>query len=158
MCETPASILEAILISQENDAPLIEDISSGYSCVNLRDITCNGYQVRFLDIIEGGNIVEIWSDIGIKEVIYVPDKTDWIPFITAYLNPLVATVSQIGICEKLEVLTNGLISWARHGEGKHIDTNSGISRIDEIAAEQYRERLRQQRLERIREEEKAQSA
>ena len=58
------------------------------------------------------------------------NPTDWLPFLSKYLAPLIATSTQSAVLQMQSKIANTLIAWARHGEGSHVDRETGLSRID----------------------------
>ena len=55
---------------------------------------------------------------------------DWLPFLAKYRAPLIATATQSAVLQMQSKIANTLIAWARHGEGSHVDRETGLSRID----------------------------
>jgi len=103
-----------------------------------------GYEISFWQSTDHGSFVEIDSECGLFEEVLIPDADDWLPFIATYLVPLLAAVTQMETAHQLERLTNAVISWARHGEGDHVDRYSGESRIDKARDAARRARLQAQ--------------
>jgi hypothetical protein len=89
-----------------------------------------GYEISFWQSADHGTYAEIDSECGPCEEVLIPDATDWLPFMATYLVPVVSAAAQMEAAHQLQRLTNAVISWARHGEGDHIDRYSGQSRID----------------------------
>ena len=92
-----------------------------------------------------GIYVEINSAFGPYERILVAEDADWLPFMTTYLVPLLAAVSQMETASQLQRLTNAAIAFMRHGSGHHIERHSGRSRIDETRDDESLARLRRQK-------------
>ena len=64
------------------------------------------------------------------EQVLIPKATDWLPFMTQHITPLIAAAAQGAAAEGQDRLANAFISWARHGEGCHVGRETGLSRID----------------------------
>jgi hypothetical protein len=73
---------------------------------------------------DGGYFVDMIAEEFSHAQVWIPDPADWLPF-------------QVG---SLDRLTNALIAFARHGEGRHIDRLTGESRIDEREDAERRQR------------------
>jgi len=58
------------------------------------------------------------------------NPTDWLPFLTQHLTPLIAVAAQSAMPDQQFRMTNAFTSWARHGDGSHVDRETGLSRID----------------------------
>jgi hypothetical protein len=72
--------------------------------------------------------------------VWIPAPTDWLPFHVSYVEPLLMTHARIRRNDCPDCLTNALIAFARHGEGKHIDRLTSGSRIDHRQDEERRKR------------------
>lgn len=77
-----------------------------------------------------GIFVSIETPLGFIEQVLVPKRADWLPFLTTYLAPLIATSTQSVVAELHRKMANAIIAYARHGEGRHVDRETGLSRID----------------------------
>ena len=78
----------------------------------------------------GGRYVELGEgEITFAET-WVAEATDWLPFNSAYIEPFLLTRATLHQADRTERLGNALIAFARHGEGKHVDRETGESRID----------------------------
>jgi hypothetical protein len=86
--------------------------------------------VRFWQGPDEGFIVNIQNPIGNIEMVWIPKATDWMPFVSAHIAPLIAADAQATIADTLWVLKNAAIAFFRHGEGDHVSRQDGISRID----------------------------
>lgn len=64
------------------------------------------------------------------EQVLIPKATDWLPFMTQHITPLIAAAAQGAAAEGQDRLANAFIAWARHGEGSHVARETGHSRID----------------------------
>ncbi|MFP1646648.1 hypothetical protein [Pontitalea aquivivens] len=104
----------------------------GCYCVPLTDDGCQGgwVEVRFWPSEKVGNFVLIDTEAGIIEQILIPNPVDWLPFLTQHLTPLISAAAQAASAERQRKLTQAFIAWARHGEGSHVDRDTGLSRID----------------------------
>lgn len=78
----------------------------------------------------GGHYVELGEGESIFAEIWVAEATDWLPFNSAYIEPFLLTRASLYQADRTERLGSALIAFARHGEGKHIDRETGESRID----------------------------
>ena len=101
-----------------------------------------GVDISFWRSLRHGVYVEIDSGLDMIEQVLVRDPAEWLPFMSAHLTPLLAAAAQMEAAHQIERLTNAVISWARHGEGEHLDRCSGRSIIDEERDAAYRARLR----------------
>jgi len=100
--------------------------------VPLTDEGCEGgwIEVRFWPSTRYGNFVLIDTEAGIIEQVLVLNTIDWLPFLTTHITPLISAVAQTAGAERQRKLTHAFIAWARHGEGSHVDRETGLSRID----------------------------
>ena len=89
-----------------------------------------GIEVRFWPSPVQGIFVALETPLAIVEPVVVMNPTDWLPFLSSYLAPLIATSTQSSILEVQGKIANALIAYARHGEGSHVDRETGLSRID----------------------------
>ena len=78
----------------------------------------------------GGRYVEFRDVLRVIADVWVPDPADWLPFYTAHILPFVRTHAAVSMTGLLDRIGNCLIAYARHGEGRHIDTLNGHSQID----------------------------
>ena len=117
----------------------------GCYSVPLTDDRCEGgwIEVRFWPSPVQGSFVLIDTEAGIIEQVLVPDPTDWLPFFTQHITPLLSAAAQAASSAQQRKLTRGFIAWARHGEGSHIERETGHSEIDldqdQRLAARYRE-------------------
>ena len=111
-----------------------------------------GLEIRFWPSATKGILVLIETPLGLVEQVVVLNPSDWMPFLSTYLAPLMASSAQFGTATMLARIGNALIAHARHGNGSRVDRETGQSRIDldndwkrrraerlRAAAEQYRE-------------------
>jgi len=89
-----------------------------------------GLEIRFWPSEASGTLVLIETPLGLVEQVVIPDPTDWLPFLATYLAPLMAGSAQFSIALMLARIGNALIARARHGDGSHVDRETGESRID----------------------------
>lgn len=77
-----------------------------------------------------GTFVVLETPLALVEQIVILNPADWLPFLSTYLAPLMAASAQCALFEGQSRIANALIAWARHGEGTHVDRETGLSRID----------------------------
>lgn len=88
---------------------------------------------------EGGRFVELMEGEYTFAEVWVPDLADWLPFNAAYIEPYLLTRATLHTAERIDRLANAIIAFVRHGEGRHIERETGESRIDHREdAERYR--------------------
>jgi len=78
----------------------------------------------------GGRYVELGEGETSFAQIWVAEATDWLPFNSAYVEPFLLTRATLYQADRTERLGNALIAFGRHGEGRHIDRDTGDSQID----------------------------
>lgn len=78
----------------------------------------------------GGQYVQLSDGEASFSEVWVPDPADWLTFNTHYIEPFMLTRATLHQADKIDRLGNALFSFARHGEGKHIDRDTGESHID----------------------------
>lgn len=104
-------------------------------------------EIRFWPSKMQGIFVLIETPLAFVEQIVVPNPADWLPFLSRYLAPLIAVSSQSAMIALHGKIGNAFIAWARHGEGSHVDRETGLSRIDldndrdRRRAEQFRQAM-----------------
>ena len=125
---------EAERLSQQEGVSWHHAFTRALGCypVALTDEGCEGcwIEVRFWPSARSGNFVLIDTEAGIIEQVLVLNTIDWLPFLTAHITPLISAVAQTAGAERQRKLTQAFIAWARHGEGSHVDRETGLSRID----------------------------
>ena len=89
-----------------------------------------GLEIRFWPSEMQGILVLIETPLGLVEQVVILNPTDWLPFLSTYLAPLIATSTRSAMLQMQGRIANALIAWARHGEGSHVDRETGLSRID----------------------------
>ena len=89
-----------------------------------------GLEIRFWPSGMQGILVLIETPLGLVEQVVILNPTDWLPFLSTYLAPLIATSTQSAMLQMQGRIANALIAWARHGDGSHMDRETGESRID----------------------------
>lgn len=77
-----------------------------------------------------GVFVLMEASDNIVEQVVVLNPTDWLPFLSTYLAPLLAAATQRAALAVQKKIANAFIAWARHGEGDHVDRETGPSRTD----------------------------
>jgi hypothetical protein len=78
----------------------------------------------------GGQYVELGEGETSFAEIWVAEAADWLPFNSAYIEPFLLTRATLHQADRTERLGNALIAYARHGDGRHADRDTGESRID----------------------------
>ena len=105
--------------------------------------------VRFWQAPGTGFLVNIQNPMGTIEMVWIPEPTDWMPFISAHIAPLIVADAQATIADTLWILKNAAIAFFRHGEGDHVSRQDGLSRIDiskdRMHYDQYIARRRKER-------------
>jgi len=89
-----------------------------------------GLEIRYWPSEMQGILVLIETPLGLVEQVVILKPTDWLPFLTEYLAPLMASSAQSASATMLARIGNALIARARHGDGSHMDRETGESRID----------------------------
>ena len=89
-----------------------------------------GLEIRYWPSETNGILVLIETPLTIVEQVVILNSTDWLPFLTEYLAPLMASSAQFASATMLARIGNALIARARHGDGSHMDRETGESRID----------------------------
>jgi hypothetical protein len=87
-------------------------------------------EVRFWPSPTQGIFVLVETALGLIEQVVILNPTDWLPFLTQHLTPLIAVAAQSAMLDQQLRITNAFTSWGRHGEGSHVDRETGLSRID----------------------------
>ncbi len=103
-----------------------------------------GLEIRFWPSEMNGILVLIETPLGLVEQVIILNPTDWLPFLSTYLAPLISNSAQFGAASMLARIGNALIAYARHGEGNHIDRETGLSQID-LKRDQERRRAERAR-------------
>ena len=94
------------------------------------DMFSIGLEIRFWPSTMTGTFVLIEEPLGLVEQVLILNPTDWLPFLSTYLAPLIAASNQSAVVAAQRKIANALIAWARHGGGSHVDRETGLSRID----------------------------
>jgi hypothetical protein len=89
---------------------------------------------------EGGYFVDMMAGEYSHAEVWIPDPADWLPFHVGYVGPFLMMHATIRRNDCLDRLTNALIAFARHGEGRHINRLTGESQIDQRDDEERRKR------------------
>ena len=87
-------------------------------------------EIRFWPSSTQGFFVLFETPLGLVEQVVILNPTDWLPFLTCYITPLIAAAAQSAMVELQGKIANALIAYARHGEGSHVGRETGLSRID----------------------------
>jgi hypothetical protein len=102
-----------------NSVPLTDDGSEG-----------GWIEVHFWPSATMGTFVLIDTEAGIIEQVLIPNPTDWLPFFTRHITPLLSAAAQMASSAQQRKLTRAYIAKARHGRGRHIERETGLSEID----------------------------
>ena len=78
----------------------------------------------------GGRYVELGEGETSFAEIWVAEATDWLPFNSSHIEPFLLTRATLPPADRIDRLGNARIAFARHGEGRHVDRETGESRID----------------------------
>lgn len=116
-----------------------------YSLLTEAGLCSAGLEIRFWPSAMTGILVIIETPLALVEQIVVIHPKDWLPFLSTYLAPLMGASAQYAMLEVQGKIANALIAKARHGEGSHINRETGQSQID------IKRDLERRRLERLRE-------
>lgn len=116
-----------------------------YSLLTEAGLYSAGLEIRFWPSAMTGMFVTIETPLALVEQIVVIHSKDWLPFLSTYLAPLMGASAQYAMLEVHGKIANALIAKARHGEGSHINRETGQSQID------IKRDLERRRLERLRE-------
>ena len=87
-------------------------------------------EIRFWPSSTQGFFVLFETPLGLVEQVVILNPTDWLPFLTRHVTPLIVAAAQSAMVELQGKIANALIACARHGEGNHVDRETGLSRID----------------------------
>ena len=87
-------------------------------------------EIRFWPSPTQGFFVLFETPLGLVEQVLILNPTDWLPFLTRHVTPLIVAAAQSAMVELQGKIANALIAYARHGEGSHVDRETGLSRID----------------------------
>ena len=87
-------------------------------------------EVRFWPSSMAGTFVLIETEAGPVEQVLIPNRTDWLPFFTQHIAPLITAAAQSSLSVTLRKMNQAFMSWARHGKGTPVDRETGLSRID----------------------------
>lgn len=115
-----------------------------YSLLTEAGLCSAGLEIRFWPSATNGMFVIIETPLALVEQILVIQPKDWLPFLSTYLAPLMGASAQYAMLEVQGKIANALIAKARHGEGSHINRETGQSQID------IKRDLELRRLERLR--------
>lgn len=115
-----------------------------------------GMEILFWPSETHGVFVTIETPLALIEHILIPKPADWLPFLSTYLAPLISASNQCAMIAVSEKLANAFIAWARHGDGDHVNRESGESRID-LARDRERYRAEKAREAAARAEREARS-
>lgn len=125
---------------EDYDAALDRVLGQRTSHMTVNDVAWPEAEVITRRTPDGGYFVDMMAAEYSHAEVWIPDPADWLPFHASYVEPFLMTHATIRRNECLDRLTNAVIAFARHGEGRHIDRLTGESRIDEREDEQRRKR------------------
>ncbi|MFN4089847.1 MAG: hypothetical protein ACK4QW_12515 [Alphaproteobacteria bacterium] len=127
-----------------------------YTLLTEEGLISASLEIRFWPSEMQGIFVLIETPLAVVEQIVILNPTDWLPFLSRYLAPLMAASNQSAMIALHGKIANAFIAWARHGEGSHVDRETGLSRID-LDNDRDRRRAQQARaaIERASREERA---
>ena len=91
---------------------------------------------------DGGRYIELLEGEHTFAEVWIPDAADWLPFNAAYVEPYLLTRATLHDAERVDRLANAIIAFVRHGEGRHVERETGESIIDQREDE---ERYRRER-------------
>ena len=101
-----------------------------YTLLTEEGLISAGLEIRFWPSEMQGIFVLIETPLAVVEQIVILNPTDWLPFLSRYLAALMAASNQSAMIALHGKIGNAIIAWARHGEGTHVDRETGQSRID----------------------------
>ena len=101
-----------------------------YTLLTEDGMLSSAIEIRFWPSEMHGIFVLIETPLAFVEQIVILNATDWLPFLSRHLAPLIAVSARSAMVEVQSKIANALIAWARHGEGSHVDRDTGLSRID----------------------------
>jgi hypothetical protein len=101
-----------------------------YTLLTEEGLPGGALEIRFWPSEIHGIFVLIETPLAFVEQVVVPDPADWLPFLSRHLAPLIAVSNQSAMIGLHGKIGNAFIAWARHGEGSHVDRETGLSRID----------------------------
>lgn len=109
--------------------------------LTLGSVDATGYEVAVWHTTDRGSLLGISTESGLASLVHVPEPSDWWPFQTQHLVPLLSAIGSLGSARQIGRLADALISFARHGEGRHINRGDGSSQIDEDERQAWRDRM-----------------
>jgi hypothetical protein len=101
-----------------------------YTLLTEDGLLSGAIEIRFWPSEVHGIFVQIETPLAFVEQVVVPNPADWLPFLSRYLAPLIRVANQSAMIALHGKIGNAFIAWARHGEGSHVDRETGLSRID----------------------------
>ena len=105
-------------------------VGCAYTLLAEEGLVSASLEIRFWPSETHGILVLIETPPGLVEQVVIPNPADWLPFLSTYLAPLMASSAQFANAMMLARIGNALIARARHGDGPHMDRETGESRID----------------------------
>lgn len=146
--EQPAWYREAVRLSETERLDWHRALERALDCEHTllteEGLLGGSIEVRFWPSEIHGIFVLIETPLSFVEQIVVLNPADWLPFLSRYLAPLIAASNQSAMIALHGKIANAFIAWARHGEGDHVDRETGQSWID-LKRDQERRRLERMR-------------
>lgn len=115
-----------------------------YTLLTEEGLLGGALEIRFWPSEIHGIFLLIETPLAFVEQVVVPNPADWLPFLSRHLAPIIAVSNQSSLIALHGKIGNAFIAWARHGEGCHVDRETGLSRID-LANDRDRRRAQQAR-------------
>ena len=132
--ELPAWYREAVRLSETERVDWHRALERVLDCEHTllteEGLLGGSIEIRFWPSEIHGIFVLIETPLSFVEQIVVLNPADWLPFLARYLAPIIAVSNQSAMIALHGKIGNALIAWARHGEGSHVDRETGLSRID----------------------------
>ena len=132
--ELPDWYSEACRISEHDmvdwHRTLDRELGCEHSLLTEEGLVSAGLEIRFWSSEMHGIFVVLETPLALVEQVVILNPADWLPFLSTYLAPLMATSAQSALIEGQRKIANALIARARHGEGTHVERETGLSHID----------------------------
>ena len=101
-----------------------------YTLLTEEGLVSASLEIRFWPSETHGILGLVETPLGLVEQVVIPNPADWLAFLATYLAPLMASSAQFATATMLGRIGNALIARARHGNGSHMDRETGESWID----------------------------
>ena len=118
-------------VTRDWDRAIREVIGDVVSSASVEDSSWSDGQFMSWRTPGGGYYVDLSGNEGGHAEVWIPDAADWLPFVSAHVEPFLQTRAAIRQIAALDRLANAFIAYARHGDGRHIERDTGLSRIDQ---------------------------